>query len=218
MNTADARGPRERGASGQVLIMFTFVLIILLMGVGVGVDLAGYYARKTQSEHAVEAARDAVVSQVGVIKFADSPGTEIFETIAKALEDNGYEGTATMSFYEAEREYVAPSGKKVGKSHRIEGVYLELEGTYKTNLISIVGIGSITARSQGAWSLDLYSKSDAVWGPNSQGAGFGRTRTYSVAQGKASLVTDSTIASLGSSTVPQSLRDAINQAAESVAR
>ena len=218
MNTVDTRPARERGLGGQVLIIFTLMLTVLLIAVGFGVDFAGYYSKKTQAEHAVQAARDAVVSQVPVIKFSDDPADVICKTMAQALADNGFEGTATMVFYELPRDYATTSGKTVGRSHRIEGVHLMLEGTYKTNIIGMAGVGELVARAQGAWSLDLYSKSDAVWSPSADGAGFGRKRVYTVSATGASMTGNEGVSKLDSANVPQSLRDAVNQAADNVAR
>lgn len=152
----------ERGGIAPLAVIATFVLFGIL---SFSVDQGVAYAFKARQENALDSARASCMdaSFLFAAKNADNPGRLVAERIVEAVRLQGFDGRATVWFYEA------PEGE-VPRTERLWLVGMQVEEDVPTVLAHGLGIETIPAASYRVMELVPYS-SETHWRPAGSSSG-----------------------------------------------
>ena len=119
MNASDRRD--ERGSALPLVLVAALALFAVL---AFSVDQGIAYAAKARQENALDAARAACMdaSFALVAKNADDPGRMVADRVVRTARDAGFEGKASVWFYETPEESVSSTER-----HWVVGMQFEEE-------------------------------------------------------------------------------------------
>lgn len=141
------------------MLAFAVASTAIVAACALAIDLTGALALHARQAQQLELAKDACMASLNALKFADDPAAAAESVVEDALARDGLTGTATVSYRELPES-------QTGAARRVAGVYLRLDGTYRTVFGGLVGHQDIEVSSEAAWSTTPYSTSE-VWRPAS---------------------------------------------------
>ncbi|HIW76874.1 MULTISPECIES: pilus assembly protein TadG-related protein [Gordonibacter] len=155
-----AAGARSAASErGNVTPLALAVALVLFMALGFAVDQGVACASKVRQENALDAARDACMdtSFALVAKNDNDPGLAVARRLTQTLRDEGYQGGATVWFYEV-------PASALPRSRRVWGVAVQLEEDVPTVIARGFGVVSLPVASKRIVTAEPYA--DVVaWRP-----------------------------------------------------
>lgn len=118
MNASDRRD--ERGSALPLVLVAALALFAVL---AFSVDQGIAYAAKARQENALDAARAACMdaSFALVAKNADDPGRMVADRVVRTARDAGFEGKASVWFYETPGGESLFDGAPLGRRDAVRG-------------------------------------------------------------------------------------------------
>ncbi len=160
MNASDRRD--ERGSALPLVLVAALALFAVL---AFSVDQGIAYAAKARQENALDAARAACMdaSFALVAKNADDPGRMVADRVVRTARDAGFEGKASVWFYETPEESVSSTER-----HWVVGMQFEEESP--TVFARGYGIEGLPVASYRVLTAMPYA-GEAVWRPSTRRCG-----------------------------------------------
>lgn len=153
--SAGVGGAFERGT---VAVVAAVACIALTAVAGLGLDGAGYALARSEQAAASEACIQAVEGETATaVKFSSTPGREVAEVCRAVLHANGYDGAASLHYWE-DRSASTQTDRRYYYA-------VELDGTYRSMFGSTVGRETLDVKTTTFGSERLYN-SEKVWRPN----------------------------------------------------
>lgn len=143
------RGLRDRARAAVVPLVACCMLLIMAVA-ALAVDASGAYRARAAQQQTMELAKDSALSSLNYLKFADDPAAATASCVGDALAAEKFTGTATITYHELPES-------QTGSSDRVAGVYVKLEGTYKTTFSHTLGVSEMPVASEIAWTTNPYS-------------------------------------------------------------
>ena len=160
MNASDRRD--ERGSALPLVLVAALALFAVL---AFSVDQGIAYAAKARQENALDAARAACMdaSFALVAKNADDPGRMVADRVVRTARDAGFEGKASVWFYETPEESVSSTER-----HWVVGMQFEEESP--TVFARGYGIEGLPVASYRVLTAMPYA-GEKVWRPETRRCG-----------------------------------------------
>ena len=160
MNASDRRD--ERGSALPLVLVAALALFAVL---AFSVDQGIAYAAKARQENALDAARVACMdaSFALVAKNADDPGRMVADRVVRTARDAGFEGKASVWFYETPEESVSSTER-----HWVVGMQFEEESP--TVFARGYGIEGLPVASYRVLTAMPYA-GEKVWRPETRRCG-----------------------------------------------
>ncbi len=152
----------ERGNIAPLAVVSTMVLLAVL---AFSVDQGIACAVKVRQENALDAARDACMdaSFALVAKNEENPGRVMADRITNSLKQQGFEGKASIWFYEV-------PAIQVPSSRRVWGIAIQIQEQAPTMFARGFGIAYLPVASKRVMTAEPYSDTLA-WRPRNSGSG-----------------------------------------------
>lgn len=142
---------------GHVMLVAALAMTAIMGACCLAVDVTAALRVKAAQRQRIELAKDACMASLNALKFAEDPASATESVIEAALAADGASGKVTVAYRELPES-------QTGSSRRVAGVYVRMEGSYRTIFGGLFGLRDLEVASEGAWSTMPYSSSE-VWRP-----------------------------------------------------
>lgn len=199
---------RARGQRGQVLPVLAVTMVAIVAACALAVDVAGALRLHAAEAQTLELAKESSMSSLNAQKFASDPAEAAYQLAADALVADGFEGTATIWYYEVPQAQM-PVGRRA--IDRMSVTAVEVTRTYASAFAGIAfGRPTLGVRDSIVWTSNPYSTT-RVWRPSTTPP----SRAYDITI-RDGTVRSKTSRSITRSTLPAAARDAIDSAVASL--
>lgn len=156
------RSRRAAGARGQVLPVLAVTIVTLVAACALAVDVSGALRLRAAEGQSLELAKESSMGSLNAQKFADDPALAAYGLAADALAADGFEGRATIWYYEVPASQM-PAGRAV--TDRLSVTSVQVTRTYRSALAWAAGKPTIEVGNSISWTSNPYSTT-RVWRPS----------------------------------------------------
>lgn len=142
--------------NGNIIILFAGTLIVLIFFLGLSLDIGMICLQRNSMQNLCQLLREDRFTCQDTIRFAENPGLASYELVYNTMNDNNFDGTVKVYFYE----------KTPQNNYREYLVRTELSQEYSFAFARVLGFTTttITVSLDGGESYG-EGGADVVWRP-----------------------------------------------------